>query len=100
MLTIKNQARNKKLQAPSSKLQRTSKLQAPLAECAVETVWNLVSGASLELGAWSLELRRPAWSFGPVHKVLLLSLVLASGCTPPGPSALLEGKRLIERRKY
>src|SRR5437867_6026743 len=32
--------------------------------------------------------------------VLVACLMLLSGCTPPGPRALLEGKRLLERGKY
>src|SRR2546425_563951 len=55
----------KKHQAPSTKLQRSSKLQC--------TCCCLKFGASLELGAWCLV------------------LVLAIGCTPAGPRALLEG---------
>ena len=32
--------------------------------------------------------------------LLLASVFLLAGCTPPGPRALLEGKRLIEKGKY
>ena len=32
--------------------------------------------------------------------ILLLSFAVLSGCTPAGPKALLEGKRLIEQGKY
>src|SRR5438067_571149 len=28
------------------------------------------------------------------------SLIVASGCTPPGPRAVLQGKKLIEQGKY
>src|SRR6185295_6643106 len=42
-----------KLQAPSSKLQRSTKLQAPIRG---GPFWSLVFEVSLELGAWSLEL--------------------------------------------
>jgi len=42
-----------KLQIPSSKLQGRSKLQAP--GCAHE-LWSFKHGASMELGAWNLEL--------------------------------------------
>ena len=31
---------------------------------------------------------------------LLLLLVLLAGCAPPGPRALLEGKRLLDQGKY
>jgi tetratricopeptide (TPR) repeat protein len=31
---------------------------------------------------------------------LLLAVAILSGCTPPGPRALLHGKRLIEQRKF
>jgi Flp pilus assembly protein TadD len=31
---------------------------------------------------------------------LVLLLALLAGCTPPGPRALLDGKRLIDERKY
>jgi len=31
---------------------------------------------------------------------LLLALALLAGCTPPGPRALLEGKRLLEQGQY
>src|SRR5215467_8808748 len=31
---------------------------------------------------------------------ILICLSLSCGCTPPGPRALLEGKRLIEQGKY
>jgi hypothetical protein len=44
-----------KLQTPGSKLQRNIRLQAPKA--AHGDVWNLKFGASLELGAWCLELK-------------------------------------------
>src|SRR5439155_6573129 len=37
---------------------------------------------------------------GRVAAGVLLPVVLLSGCTPPGPRALLEGKRLIEQGKY
>src|SRR5690242_15660808 len=35
-------------------------------------------------------------------KLLLLTLMVAwaGGCTPPGPRALLEGKRLLDQGKY
>ena len=42
----------------------------------------------------SLSFRR----FSPFS--LIFSLVMLSGCTPSGPRALLEGKRLIEQEKY
>src|SRR6185295_7932383 len=42
-----------KLQIPSTKLQRSSKLQAPTG---TRAFWSLVLGVSLELGAWDLEL--------------------------------------------
>ena len=32
--------------------------------------------------------------------VLVACVMLLSGCTPPGPRALLEGKRLLDRGKY
>ena len=32
--------------------------------------------------------------------ILLTALVLLTGCLPPGPRALLAGKRLIEQGKY
>ena len=31
---------------------------------------------------------------------LALLLVLLAGCTPPGPRALLEGKRLLDQARY
>src|SRR2546426_7596671 len=31
---------------------------------------------------------------------ILLGAMLLTGCTPAGPRALLDGKRLIEKRKY
>src|SRR6267378_4453344 len=34
------------------------------------------------------------------HFVLFAALVLLAGCTPPGPRALLQGVKLIERGKY
>src|SRR2546422_9150542 len=40
----------RKLQAPNTKLQRSSKHQAPTGRS-----WSLVLGASLELGGWWLE---------------------------------------------
>src|SRR6185436_4583216 len=36
----------------------------------------------------------------PGMTILLLSAGFFSGCTPAGPKALLEGKRLIEQGKY
>ncbi|PYI92655.1 MAG: hypothetical protein DME97_10140 [Verrucomicrobia bacterium] len=47
----------KKHQTPSSKHQGNSKHQAPN-KARPLAVWNLELGASLELGAWNLELRR------------------------------------------
>src|SRR6266850_6618976 len=35
-----------------------------------------------------------------MYFVLLACLMFLSGCMPPGPRALLEGKRLIEQGKY
>src|SRR2546428_5151269 len=32
--------------------------------------------------------------------IAVLYVCLVAGCTPPGPRALLQGKRLIERGKY
>src|ERR671939_535329 len=32
--------------------------------------------------------------------LLLCAVALISGCTPPGPSAMLEGKRLLDRGDY
>ena len=37
---------------------------------------------------------------GLATPVILLALLLLPGCTPPGPRAVLEGKRLIEQGKY
>jgi hypothetical protein len=42
-----------KLQAPTSKLQRNSNNQASKAR--VDFDWSLMIGASLELGAWNLD---------------------------------------------
>src|SRR5487761_2410412 len=39
-----------------------------------------------------LKTKNRAWRSGA-----LLVLALAAGCTPPGPRALLDGKRLLER---
>src|SRR6266567_6359483 len=33
-------------------------------------------------------------------RLVLLAILLSTGCTPAGPRALLHGKRLIEQRKY
>ena len=44
----------KKLQAPSSNIQRSSKLQSPIPTLRCP-FWSLVLGASLELGCWSLD---------------------------------------------
>jgi tetratricopeptide (TPR) repeat protein len=38
--------------------------------------------------------------FRPALLTIALLVVLASGCTPAGPGALLEGQRLIEEGKY
>src|SRR2546426_9734831 len=46
-----------KLQAPGSKLQGGTKHQEPNARGAPARAWDLEIGASLELGAWGLELR-------------------------------------------
>jgi hypothetical protein len=46
-----------KVQAPTSKPQKNSKFQTPRFE---PLYWPLRFGASLELGAWSLELSSPA----------------------------------------
>jgi hypothetical protein len=51
-----------KLQAPTSKLQRNFKLQAPIA--ALYCIGRLVIGASLDVGVWSLEL----YSVHPVRE--------------------------------
>jgi hypothetical protein len=45
-----------KLQVPNPKLQRSSKLQTSNGP-RTRSVWSLEFGASLELGAWDLELR-------------------------------------------
>ncbi len=37
---------------------------------------------------------------GCAASTFLLAAALLSGCTPPGPGAVLEGKRLIEQGKY
>ena len=45
--------------------------------------------------------RRPQVSFRRFSPFsFIFSLVLLSGCTPSGPRALLEGKRLIDQEKY
>src|SRR5258708_8798527 len=87
MLTIKNLARMTKSQTSIIKVQRNFKFQTPSK--------NRASGT-----AWSLKFQ--GISLADIAKALAVScaLLLASGCTPPGPSALLEGKRLIERGKY
>jgi hypothetical protein len=47
------------MQAPNSKHQAPEKLQLSNTNCSFESAsWNLKIGASLELGAWSLEFRR------------------------------------------
>jgi hypothetical protein len=45
-----------KLQAPSPKLQRSTKHQAPRPNFYFRVLWFLVFGISLVLGAWNLEL--------------------------------------------
>src|SRR5437588_10210121 len=52
--------RSSKLQAPNSKEGPSTKLQERLRT----TIWDLKSGASLELGAWDLELPAPLRSSG------------------------------------
>ena len=86
--------RGGKLQARSSKFQRnlgeSPRHQAPSTREAPSLKpqtragrhWCLGFGASLELGAWCL------------------GLCFVAGCMPTGPSALLDGKRLVEQGKY
>jgi hypothetical protein len=58
----------KKLQAPTSKLQRSTKHQSSKQSARRRhSYWSLVLGISLELGAWNLELSFPySNSLGPV----------------------------------
>ena len=50
--------------------------------------------------------RPPSTSFSPFNSSdlfnasLLLLLCVASGCTPAGPKALIQGEKLIDKRKY
>src|SRR5260221_13062954 len=50
--------------------------------------------------ATNKNLRRALWS--RVRGILMVATVVwaATGCTPPGPRALLKGKRLIEQGSY
>ena len=62
-----------------------------------------ISRAALLLNSFNrFTLSNPSSPFtaGRVAAGVLLPVVLLSGCTPPGPRALLEGKRLIEQGKY
>src|SRR5260370_20815633 len=100
MVTIKNRARSSKLQTSNFKLQRKFKLQASIERRAFGADWRLNLGASLKFEAWSLK-------FGCLKQVNIAkallqfcALLLVAGCTRPGPSALLDGKRLIERGRY
>src|SRR5437868_5602063 len=70
---------SEKHQAPSSNLEKGSSRRQP---CTSMSLWCLKFGASLVLGAWCLVL----FTF--------------TGCTPPGPGALLAGQRLVEQGKY
>src|SRR5215813_6366454 len=45
-------SKSRKLQAPGSKIQRSSKLQAPNRTTAVQELWSLELGVSLDTGAW------------------------------------------------
>src|SRR5437667_10527461 len=115
-MAAKKKHHNANHQAPSTKLQRSCKVQTPTRRsgigarplgcraaawygcaiiipgiavfgrfCSLKAALRCccgLFGASLELGAWSLV------------------LVLAIGCTPAGPRALLEGQRLVEQGKY
>src|SRR5258708_28707695 len=63
---LQRMAAMRKLQIPSSNIQRSSKLQTPTPSA--HWFWRLVVGASLELGCWSLELywcREPGASTSP-----------------------------------
>src|SRR2546427_465543 len=107
----------KKHQAPSTKLQRSSKLQTPRRRsgigarplgcraaawygCAIIIPGIAVFGRFCSLkaalrrcccGLFGASLELGAWS---------LVLLLLTGCTPAGPRALLEGQRLVEQGKY
>src|SRR5437867_4606191 len=67
----RNIAVSDKLQIPSSKLQRITKLQgqkpacAPLAPASAFGFWGLRSGTSLAFGVWCLVFRPAAVLFGP-----------------------------------
>jgi len=50
--------------------------------------------------ATNKNLRRALWSRVRVLLVVATAVWAATGCTPPGPRALLEGKRLIEQGSY
>lgn len=53
-------------------------------------------------GARKPVLLRPATALGrgSIIFAVAISCIFLAGCTPPGPRALLEGKRLLERGKY
>src|SRR6266404_2161278 len=100
MLTIKNRTQSSKLQAPNFKLQRKFKLQASIERRAFGADWRLILRSCLKFEVWSLRFGRHKAASIAKALALICALLLADGCTPPGPSALLEGKRLIERGRY
>src|SRR2546425_10975858 len=100
MVTIKNRARSCKLQTSNFKLQRKFELQASIGRRAFGADWRLILRSCLKFEVWSLKFGRRKAANIAKALALICALLLAAGCTPPGPSALLEGKRLIERGRY
>jgi tetratricopeptide (TPR) repeat protein len=56
--------------------------------------------AAPEAGALRYPSERGPWRPRLAVLMIACALVLASGCTPAGPGALLDGQRLIEQGKY
>jgi Flp pilus assembly protein TadD len=93
MLTIKNRVR-----AGRKSEVRSPKSEVKAARSAVWRLQRIVSGLGSGFGLASELAERLGWA--STLLVLPASVVLLNGCAPPGPRALLQGQRLVERGDF